>query len=130
MKIAKVAGFGALAFSLLASALFFTEAVAEEFQKANPGARITVGISGTGGGFKKFNVGETDINDASRPIKAKGLHLENLFFMRTAAHVAAMLRALPACRWSWARQDWTTRPTSTSTGGLVRAASAFWPSAV
>jgi len=46
-----------------------TEAVAEEFQKANPGARITVGISGTGGGFKKYCAGETDISDASRPIK-------------------------------------------------------------
>ncbi len=46
-----------------------TEAVAEEFQKENPDVRVTVGISGTGGGFKKFVVGETDINDASRPIK-------------------------------------------------------------
>src|SRR5262249_14084838 len=46
-----------------------TEAVAEEFQKANPGAKVTVGISGTGGGFKKFCAGETDISDASRPIK-------------------------------------------------------------
>lgn len=47
-----------------------TEAVAEEFQKTNPKVNITVGISGTGGGFKKFTVGETDISDASRPIKA------------------------------------------------------------
>jgi phosphate transport system substrate-binding protein len=46
-----------------------TEAVAEEFQKANRGVRVTVGISGTGGGFKKFGAGETDISDASRPIK-------------------------------------------------------------
>jgi phosphate transport system substrate-binding protein len=46
-----------------------TEAVAEEFQIANPNARVTVGISGTGGGFKKFCAGETDISDASRPIK-------------------------------------------------------------
>jgi len=46
-----------------------TEAVAEEFQKANRGhIRVTVGISGTGGGFKKFCRGETDIADASRPI--------------------------------------------------------------
>jgi phosphate transport system substrate-binding protein len=43
--------------------------VAEEFQKKNPGVRVTVGISGTGGGFKKFGAGETDISDASRPIK-------------------------------------------------------------
>ena len=48
-----------------------TEAVAEEFQKANPGVKVTVGISGTGGGFKKFCTGETDISDASRPIKDK-----------------------------------------------------------
>lgn len=46
-----------------------TEAVAEEYQKANPGARVTVGESGTGGGFKKFCAGETDLSDASRPIK-------------------------------------------------------------
>ncbi|MFT4579568.1 MAG: phosphate transport system substrate-binding protein [Nitrospinales bacterium] len=46
-----------------------TEAVAEEFQKKNRKVRVTVGISGTGGGFKKFTAGQTDINDASRPIK-------------------------------------------------------------
>ncbi len=46
-----------------------TEAVAEEFQKAKKGkVRVTVGISGTGGGFKKFCRGEIDISDASRPI--------------------------------------------------------------
>ncbi|MCX7624766.1 MAG: PstS family phosphate ABC transporter substrate-binding protein [Candidatus Sumerlaeaceae bacterium] len=46
-----------------------TEAVAEEFQKAKANAvHVTVGISGTGGGFKKFLRKETDINDASRPI--------------------------------------------------------------
>jgi phosphate transport system substrate-binding protein len=46
-----------------------TEAVAEEFQKATRGAtKVTVGISGTGGGFKKFCRAETDISDASRPI--------------------------------------------------------------
>jgi phosphate transport system substrate-binding protein len=46
-----------------------TEAVAEEFQKAKKGAtRVTVGISGTGGGFRKFCRGETDVQNASRPI--------------------------------------------------------------
>jgi phosphate transport system substrate-binding protein len=46
-----------------------SEAVAEEFQKANKGQiRVTVGISGTGGGFKKFCRGETDISNGSRPI--------------------------------------------------------------
>jgi phosphate transport system substrate-binding protein len=49
-----------------------TEAVAEDFQKAKKGrVRVTVGISGTGGGFKKFCRGETDISDASRPILKK-----------------------------------------------------------
>jgi phosphate transport system substrate-binding protein len=49
-----------------------TEAVAEEFQKAKKNAvKVTVGISGTGGGFKKFCRGETDISDASRPILDK-----------------------------------------------------------
>lgn len=45
-----------------------TEAVAEEFQKETKGVNVTVGVSGTGGGFKKFCRGETDIQDASRPI--------------------------------------------------------------
>jgi phosphate transport system substrate-binding protein len=45
-----------------------TEAVAEEFQKEKPGVKVTVGISGTGGGFKKFTRGEIDVSDASRPI--------------------------------------------------------------
>ena len=50
-----------------------TEAVAEEFGKVREHrrVRVTVGVSGTGGGFKKFLAGETDINDASRPIKQK-----------------------------------------------------------
>ncbi len=46
-----------------------TEAMAEEFQKANKGIKVTVGIGGTGGGFKKFCRGEIDISDASRPIR-------------------------------------------------------------
>ncbi len=48
-----------------------TEAVAEEFATDEPQVRVTVGISGTGGGFKRFTTGETDISDASRPIKVK-----------------------------------------------------------
>jgi phosphate transport system substrate-binding protein len=47
-----------------------TLAVAEDFQKANTGVKVTVAFAGTGGGFKKFCNGETDMNDASRPIKA------------------------------------------------------------
>ena len=48
-----------------------SEAVAEEFLAVQPRVRVTVGVSGTGGGFKKFLAGEIDINDASRPIKEK-----------------------------------------------------------
>ena len=49
-----------------------TEAVAEEFQKSKKNAiKVTVGISGTGGGFKKFCRGETDVSGASRPILKK-----------------------------------------------------------
>jgi phosphate transport system substrate-binding protein len=51
-----------------------TEAVAEEFQKET-GIKVTVGVSGTGGGFKKFCRGDTVISDASRPIKAKEIKL-------------------------------------------------------
>ncbi len=46
-----------------------TSAVAEEFRNVSPDTRVPVGISGTGGGFKKFCNGETDISNASRPIK-------------------------------------------------------------
>ena len=46
-----------------------TEAVAEEFRSVAPDVRVTVGVSGTGGGFEKFCNGETDISAASRPIK-------------------------------------------------------------
>ncbi len=46
-----------------------TEVIAELFNEENPDARITVGTSGTGGGFERFCAGETDINDASRQVK-------------------------------------------------------------
>ncbi|HET59184.1 MAG TPA: PstS family phosphate ABC transporter substrate-binding protein [Chloroflexi bacterium] len=46
-----------------------TTAVAEEFAAVAPNVRVSVGLSGTGGGFKKFCIGETDISDASRTIK-------------------------------------------------------------
>ena len=46
-----------------------SEAVAEEFNKVYPNVRVNVGVSGTGGGFKRFTVGDTDISDASRPIR-------------------------------------------------------------
>jgi phosphate transport system substrate-binding protein len=47
----------------------FVTAGAEDFQAQNSGVQVTVGISGTGGGFERFCAGETDISDASRPIK-------------------------------------------------------------
>jgi len=52
-----------------------TEAVATNFKKLHPGISITVGISGTGGGFKKFYNGETDISDASRAIKSQEVEM-------------------------------------------------------
>lgn len=54
-----------------------TEAIAEEFQAIAPDVKVTVGLSGTGGGFKKFCRGEIDINDASRPIKDTEITLCN-----------------------------------------------------
>jgi phosphate transport system substrate-binding protein len=45
-----------------------SEVAAELFEGANPGVQVTVAQSGTGGGFGKFCIGETDMNDASRPI--------------------------------------------------------------
>lgn len=52
-----------------------SEAMAEEFQKANSDIKVTVASSGTGGGFKKFCGGETDISNASRPIKPEEVEL-------------------------------------------------------
>ena len=52
-----------------------TEAMAEEFGLIHRNARVTVGISGSGGGFKKFCAGETDVTNASRPIKKKEAEL-------------------------------------------------------
>jgi phosphate transport system substrate-binding protein len=47
----------------------FTTRAAERFQQENSGVQVTVGVSGTGGGFERFCAGETDISNASRPIK-------------------------------------------------------------
>lgn len=61
-----------------------TEAIAEEFRVEQPNVRVTVGVSGTGGGFKKFCRGEIDINDASRPIKeqeAQNCQQDNIEFV-------------------------------------------------
>lgn len=56
-----------------------TEAVAEEFRADSPRVRVTVGISGSGGGFKRFTRGETDISNASRPVKTSELELAEQF---------------------------------------------------
>jgi phosphate transport system substrate-binding protein len=47
----------------------FTQAAAESFQRQYRGARVTVGVSGTGGGFERFCKNETDLSNASRPIR-------------------------------------------------------------
>lgn len=52
-----------------------TRTVAEEFKAEHPDVNVSVSISGTGGGFKKFVVGETDINNASRPVKESEIAL-------------------------------------------------------
>jgi len=64
---------GAVALDGSSTVFPISEAVAEEYLAVQPRVRVTVGVSGTGGGFKKFLAGETDINDASRPIKPSEL---------------------------------------------------------
>ena len=61
-----------------------SEAVAEEFLAVQPGVRVTVGVSGTGGGFQKFAAGEIDISDASRIIRdseAEAARANDIAFM-------------------------------------------------
>jgi phosphate transport system substrate-binding protein len=60
---------GKIALDGSSTVLPFAQAAAELFNQDNPDVKITVGSSGTGGGFEKFCAGETDISDASRPIK-------------------------------------------------------------
>jgi phosphate transport system substrate-binding protein len=81
-----------------------TEAVAEEFQKETRGSvRVTVGISGTGGGFKKFCRGETDVQDASRPISAGEMEACRAggvqFFELPIAFDALTLAVSPQATW-------------------------------
>lgn len=52
-----------------------TESITKEFRKLQPNVKINVGISGTGGGFRKFSRGESDISDASRSIKPREIEL-------------------------------------------------------
>lgn len=62
-----------------------TEAVAEEFKVDHPAVKVSVALSGTGGGFKKFGRGEIDINDASRPITP---HEDSLAKSNNVSYVA------------------------------------------
>jgi phosphate transport system substrate-binding protein len=82
-----------------------TEAVAEEFQKSKKGkVKVTVGIAGTGGGFKKFCRGETDVQDASRPIlkqemeACKGARIE--YFELPVAYDALTVMVNPKNDWA------------------------------
>ncbi|MDC4227304.1 MAG: substrate-binding domain-containing protein [Candidatus Manganitrophus sp.] len=82
-----------------------TEAVAEEFQAAGgAGTQVTVGISGTGGGFKRFCRGETDISNASRPI----LRNEMSRLRAGGGEVTTSCRWLTTRSRSWSTQqnDW------------------------
>jgi phosphate transport system substrate-binding protein len=92
-----------------------TQAVAEEFTAVNPGVQISVGVSGTGGGFKKFCPGETDISDASRPIKAKERDLcaENgTTFTELQVGVDALSVVVPTSN------DWATCLTTEELGAI------------
>jgi len=113
-----------------------TEAVAEEFGHLHPRVRVTVGVSGTGGGMKKFSKGETAVSGASRPIKQKEINAcaeGNVEFIElpvaydglavvvnskndfvksmTIDELSAMWRAgSTATTWQDIRGDWPDRP--------------------
>jgi len=80
-----------------------TEAVAEEFRNEAPEVKVTVGLSGTGGGFKKFSRGEIDINNASRSIKteeAEQCKLNNIQFAElTVAYDGLVVVVHPENNW-------------------------------
>ena len=81
-----------------------TVAAAEDFRKLHPEVQIPVGISGTGGGFKKFTAGETLISDASRPIKdsEREAAVENgiAFIELTVAYDGLSVLVNPANDWA------------------------------
>ena len=113
-----------------------TEAVAEEFHKIHPRVQVNVGVSGTGGGFKRFLNGEIDINDASRPIKEleireageKGISYVEISVAIDGLSVVVNPRndfvqcltvdelkrmwepGVPVNRWSQIRPEWPDRP--------------------
>src|SRR5699024_6876661 len=64
-----------------------TEAVAEEYRAAAPNVRVTIGVSGTGGGFQEFLEGKLDISNASRkikPVEAEKAKKNNIEYVRLA----------------------------------------------
>lgn len=80
-----------------------TEAIAEEYRNEAPEVKVTVGLSGTGGGFKKFSRGEIDINNASRSIKseeAEQCQLNNIQFVElTVAYDGLVVVVHPENNW-------------------------------
>lgn len=80
-----------------------TEAVAEEFRAIQPDVKVTIGVSGTGGGFKKFGRGENDLSNASRPIKDKEIELckeNNISYVNiTVAYDGLAVIINPANTW-------------------------------
>ena len=82
-----------------------TQAVAEEFTILNPDVKISVGVSGTGGGFKKFCPGETAISNASRAIKDKEVALceeNNTKYLEVQVGIDALSVVIPSSN------DWAT----------------------
>ena len=82
-----------------------TQAVAEEFTILNPDVKISVGVSGTGGGFKKFCPGETMISNASRAIKDKEVALcaeNNTNYLEVQVGIDALSVVIPSSN------DWAT----------------------
>ena len=82
-----------------------TQAVAEEFTILNPNVKISVGVSGTGGGFKKFCPGETMISNASRAIKDKEVALceeNNTKYLEVQVGIDALSVVIPSSN------DWAT----------------------
>ena len=82
-----------------------TQAVAEEFTILNPDVKISVGVSGTGGGFKKFCPGETMISNASRAIKDKEIALceeNNTNYLEVQVGIDALSVVIPSSN------DWAT----------------------
>jgi phosphate transport system substrate-binding protein len=81
-----------------------TEAIAEEYRNEESQVRVTIGVSGTGGGFKKFSRGETVISDASRPIKqseAEACEQNNIKYIElTVAYDGLAVVANPENDWA------------------------------